>query len=291
MKYLLSPSISSAEIYRGVKGYKDYLDSNTKELNNIILESEKFLEIGQRLTKARKHKNISKAEINKLVVEFHKIGNKLVKHEDIRIDLISIAINRMLAACLLGSKYPQDCPAVVKSAAGKYTWTYEGKGMNKKLYFYNNKADVTSEFAKNVIRYGDITRASGGECIKKREDILKLLPHKLDIRINLHHDKYKVMAAIKQELDRWYDLFKYMNLIKDERMPDRIIIKRYLDVYDLRLKYPHHTFKQIAEKLYPGAANKNLQSAIQQVKREYYKAKKIILGGYKDLKVTFKPLS
>ena len=53
----------------------------------------------------------------------------------------------------------------------------------------------------------------------------------------------------------------------------------YLKIYDLK---ENHTYKQIAEIVYPN--DKNLDSSIQKVKRNYYEVKKLVEGGYVDIR-------
>ena len=91
------------------------------------------------------------------------------------------------------------------------------------------------------------------------------------------------MSAFEAHIDYYLKLQKHLGL-RNNRTQDYSIISRYLRLYKLKNKKPKITFEQLAEKMYPTAAKKNIDSAIQQVKREYYKAKRLINGGYKKIK-------
>ena len=118
---------------------------------------------------------------------------------------------------------------------------------------------------------------------KTRKFIIKHIPESITVSINLAYKKEDIMQALEEEVGEWINLYKRLGLRKS-RTQHYSIIKRYLKVYDLRNKKNKPTFEELAEKLYPSASKKNLDSAVQQVKRECKNAKELINKGYKHLR-------
>jgi len=106
------------------------------------------------------------------------------------------------------------------------------------------------------------------------------IPKQIDVVVNLGYSKQEIMTEFEKQIDMWFSLYDATGDRNTKRALDYTNINRYLKVYDLKNSTPRITFSDIAQKLYPGPSNKNLDSAIQQVKREYKRAKELINGGF-----------
>jgi len=112
------------------------------------------------------------------------------------------------------------------------------------------------------------------------ERFVAQIPKQVDVVVDLGYSKQEIMTEFEKQIDMWFSLNNATGDRNTKRALDYTNINRYLKVYDLKNSTPRITFSDIAQKLYPGPSNKNLDSAIQQVKREYKRAKELINGGF-----------
>jgi hypothetical protein len=108
------------------------------------------------------------------------------------------------------------------------------------------------------------------------------IPKKADFIVDFGYTKQEIMAEFEKQIDMWGRLHETVGQRNSKRALDYTNIKRYLEVYDS--KNNKMTFAKLAQKFYPGASAKNLDSAIQQVKREYKRAQELINGGFVYIK-------
>ena len=108
------------------------------------------------------------------------------------------------------------------------------------------------------------------------------VPKKVDFMVDFGYTKQEIMAEFEKQIDMWGRLHEAVGERNTKRSPDYQNIKRYLEVYDA--KNNKQTFVQLAQQFYPGATAKNLDSALQQVKREYKRAQELINGGFVYIK-------
>lgn len=106
------------------------------------------------------------------------------------------------------------------------------------------------------------------------------IPKQVDVVIDFGYSKQEIMSEFEKQIDMWFSLYEATGDRNTKRALDYANINRYLKVYDLKNSKSKVTFSDIAQQLYPGPSNKNLDSAIQQVKREYKRAKELINGGF-----------
>ena len=108
------------------------------------------------------------------------------------------------------------------------------------------------------------------------------IPKKVDFIVYFGYTKQEIMSEFEKQIDMWGRLHEAVGERNSKRALDYANIKRYLDVYDA--KNNKQTFIQLAQQFYPGASTKNLDSTVQQVKREYKRAKELINGGFVFIK-------
>jgi len=111
-------------------------------------------------------------------------------------------------------------------------------------------------------------------------DFIAQLPRRVEFTVDFGYTKQEIMADFERQIDMWFSLNDATGDRNTKRALDYANINRYLKVYDLKNNKSKITFSDIAQQLYPGPSNKNLDSAIQQVKREYKRAKELIRGGF-----------
>lgn len=111
-------------------------------------------------------------------------------------------------------------------------------------------------------------------------DFIAQLPRRVEFTVDFGYTKQEIMADFERQIDMWFSLNDATGDRNTKRALDYVNIKRYLKVYDLKKSKSSPTFVDIAQRLYPSPSNKNLDSAIQQVKREYKRARELINGGF-----------
>ncbi|MFH1310464.1 MAG: hypothetical protein ABIH85_07300 [Candidatus Omnitrophota bacterium] len=99
---------------------------------------------------------------------------------------------------------------------------------------------------------------------------------KICIEVDLSLPKPEVMEDLEKEVAMWKELYRRNN--KKRSRYD--MYETYLQIYDLKKK---NTYSQIAEIAYP-QERESLDSTIQKVKRNYKAAKKLIEGGYMQIR-------
>jgi len=111
-------------------------------------------------------------------------------------------------------------------------------------------------------------------------DFIAQIPSRVEFTVDFGYTKQEIMVDFERQIDMWFSLNDATGDRNTKRALDYANINRYLKVYDLKNNKSKITFSDIAQQLYPGPSNKNLDSAIQQVKREYKRAKELINGGF-----------
>lgn len=106
------------------------------------------------------------------------------------------------------------------------------------------------------------------------------IPKKVDFIVDFGYTKQEIMAEFEKQIDMWCRLHEAVGERNNKRALDYANIERYLHIYDLKNAKSKPTFADLAQMFYPGPSAKNLDSAIQQVKREYKRADELINGGF-----------
>jgi hypothetical protein len=110
------------------------------------------------------------------------------------------------------------------------------------------------------------------------------IPRRVEFIVDFGYAKQDIMSNFENLIDMWFRLNDAIDVRNKNRALDYLNIQRYLKIYDEKKGKPGLTFADLAQKYYPGAVSKNLDSAIQQVKREYKRAKELISGGFVFIK-------
>lgn len=110
------------------------------------------------------------------------------------------------------------------------------------------------------------------------------VPRRVEFAVDFGYAKQEIVDSFEKQIDMWFRLNDAINARNTNRALDYSNIQRYLKIYDEKQDKSNLTFADLAQKYYPGAASKNLDSAIQQVKREYKRAKELINGGFVFIK-------
>lgn len=105
------------------------------------------------------------------------------------------------------------------------------------------------------------------------------VPKRVEFTVDFGYAKQEIMDSFEKQIDIWFRLNDAIDARNTNRALDYSNIQRYLKIYDEKKGKSGLTFADLAQKYYPGAVSKNLDSAIQQVKREYKRAKELINGG------------
>ena len=169
------------------------------------------------------------------------------------------------------------------------------KSARKYTAYYSFMSDLShSPFLNNLAVHSKQMHAMVYEIVDKRdvakydrdvvEKFISEIPTKVDFIIDFGYSKQEIMAAFEKQIDMWYRLHGAIGERNNKRALDYTNIERYLEVYDLKNGKSKPTFFELAQKFYPGPSSKNLDSAIQQVKREYKRAKELINGGFLSIK-------
>lgn len=111
-------------------------------------------------------------------------------------------------------------------------------------------------------------------------EFIASIPRKVDFVVDFGYNKQEIMSDFEKQVDMWLRLNEAIGQRNDKRSLDYANIRRYLKIYDLRNSNPQPTFSELAERFYPGPSAKNLDSTIQQVKREYKRACELINGEF-----------
>ncbi len=106
------------------------------------------------------------------------------------------------------------------------------------------------------------------------------IPRRVEFTVDFGYAKQEIMFEFESQIDMWFRLNDAIDARNKNRALDYSNIQRYLKIYDEKKGKPGLTFADLAQKYYPGAVSKNLDSAIQQVKREYKRARELINGGF-----------
>lgn len=168
---------------------------------------------------------------------------------------------------------------VNKSHEHKYTaYFYFLKNLGRAEFLNNSpvKSKQLHALVYDFLGKKDTAKISTKEISK----FISQIPKQVDFIIDLGYTKQEIMREFEKQIDMWFSLFDATGDRNTKRALDYANITRYLKVYDLKNGKPKTTFSDIAQQLYPGPSNKNLDSAIQQVKREYKRAKELINGGF-----------
>lgn len=161
----------------------------------------------------------------------------------------------------------------------KYTaYFYFLKNLGRAEFLNNSpvKSKQLHALVYDFVGKKDIAKISG----KQISEFVSQIPKQVDFIINLGYTKQEIMHEFEKQIDMWFSLYDATGDRNTKRALDYTNIIRYLKVYDLKNGKSKTTFSDIAQRLYPGPSNKNLDSAIQQVKREYKRAKELISGGF-----------
>jgi hypothetical protein len=126
----------------------------------------------------------------------------------------------------------------------------------------------------------DISKFSAEEI----NNFIAQIPQEVEFIVDFGYTKQEILFQFKKQIDMWFRLHKAAKLNNAKRALHYSNIKRYLNVYDLKNDKSKTTFADLAARLYPGTASKNLDSTIQQVKREYKRACELISGGFVFIK-------
>ena len=177
----------------------------------------------------------------------------------------------------------KDVAFLDRKSARKYT-----------AYFYFMKDLGHSPFLNNLAVHSKQMHAMVYEIVDKRdvakydravvEKFISEIPTKVDFIVDFGYSKQEIMTEFEKQIDMWYRLHEAIGERNNKRALDYTNIERYLEVYDLKNGKSKPTFFELAQKFYPGPSSKNLDSAIQQVKREYKRAKELISGGFISIK-------
>lgn len=116
------------------------------------------------------------------------------------------------------------------------------------------------------------------------EKFISDVPTRVDFIVDFGYSKKEIMAEFEKQVDMWHRLHEAIGERNNKRALDYTNIKRYLTVYDLKNGKSKPTFSELAQKLYPGPSVRNIDSTIQQVKREYKRAEELINGGFISIK-------
>lgn len=149
--------------------------------------------------------------------------------------------------------------------------------------FLNNLAVHSKQYHALVYELIDLQDVAtyDRDTIKK---FISGIPANVDFVVDLGYSKQEIMAEFERQIDMWFRLHEVIGMRNDKRALDYTNIKRYLKVYDLKNGKSKPTFSELAQKLYPGPSIKNIDSTIQQVKREYKRAEELINGGFISIK-------
>jgi len=116
------------------------------------------------------------------------------------------------------------------------------------------------------------------------EKFISDIPAKVDFIVDFGYSKKEIMAEFEKQIDMWYRLRGATGERNNKRALDYTNIERYLRVHDIKNGKSKPTFTDLAQKFYPGPSARNLDSAIQQVKREYKRAEELINGDFLSIK-------
>ena len=100
----------------------------------------------------------------------------------------------------------------------------------------------------------------------------------LRLAVNLQYPKKKLLF----ELERTVDLYQGKGA-GGHSITRTDMYSSYVSIYNLRV-FQRKKFSEIAEKVYPRESYKNLDSAIQKVKRNFKVAKRLVNGGFREIK-------
>lgn len=106
------------------------------------------------------------------------------------------------------------------------------------------------------------------------------IPKRVEFTVDFGYAKQEIMDNFEKQIDMWFRLSDAIEVRNKNRALDYSNVERYLKIYDEKKRKSGPTFSDLAQKYYPGPAAKNLDSAIQQVKREFKRAKELINGGF-----------
>ena len=113
---------------------------------------------------------------------------------------------------------------------------------------------------------------------------IEQIPQQVEFVVDFGYSKQEILSEFKKQIDMWFRLYEAAKMDNTKRALHYANIQRYLKVYDLKNGRSRPTFADLATQLYPGAASKNLDSTVQQVKREYKRASELINGGFVFIK-------
>ncbi len=165
------------------------------------------------------------------------------------------------------------------------------KSARKYTAYYSFMSDLShTPFLNNLAVHSKQMHAMVYEIVDKRdvakydrdvvEKFISEIPTKVDFIVDFGYSKQDIMAGFEKQVDMWYRLHGAIGARNNKRALDYTNIERYLEIYDLKNGKSKPTFFELAQKFYPGPSAKNLDSAIQQVKREYKRAEELINGGF-----------
>ncbi len=166
-----------------------------------------------------------------------------------------------------------------KKTARKYTAYFYFMSNLGHSPFLNNRAVYCKQLHAMIYEVTDRRNVK-----KFDHDVVKKfisdIPTKVDFIVDFGFNKQEIMVEFKKQVDMWYRLHEAIDDRNNKRALDYVNIKRYLEIYDLKNAKSEPTFSDLAQKVYPGPSVKNLDSTIQQVKREYKRAGELINGGF-----------
>lgn len=162
------------------------------------------------------------------------------------------------------------------------TFLYFLKNLGRSEFLNNSavKSENLSGLIYDCLTPKDISKFSKEEISRFIEQI----PQQVEFVVDFGYSKQEILSEFKKQIDMWFHLYEAAKMDNTKRALHYANIQRYLNVYDLKNGKSKPTFADLATQLYPGAASKNLDSTVQQVKREYKRACELINGGFVFIK-------
>lgn len=149
--------------------------------------------------------------------------------------------------------------------------------------FLNNSAVKSKNLSGMIydrLTQKDISKFSAEEINR----FIAQIPQQVEFVVDFGYTKQEILFEFKKQIDMWFRLYEAVELNNTKRALHYSNIQRYLKAYDFKNDKSKPTFADLAAKFYPGAVSKNLDSTIQQVKREYKRACELINGGFVFIK-------
>jgi len=152
-------------------------------------------------------------------------------------------------------------------------------------------SDISGDSMVVQMCYDDLKAPFGiGDDLEERLDVQKYSDDEtIKISINLEYPK----EIILNEVEYWIDFYNYIRKEYDKIPQKRKRLKeyqKYLDVYDLKTKKKNYdqivqtVFKKDYEKATGMGEELDLDSVITKAKRYYREAKRLVNGGYKEIR-------